>query len=356
MTSRCTHTGERWYRVLVLAAALLLGAWLVAAVAVTAAQPGLTAAATVAAAYDVVLDADFDRIPEVLERTCPPAPPVTCLGLRALGTWWEILLDPQSTALDARFQHEVESAIAEATAWTVRESDRAEAWFYLGAALGTRGQWRVLREQRLAAARDGKRIKAALERALALDPDLHDARFGIGAYRYYADVAPAYLRWLRWLLLLPGGDRAGGLAAMEQASREGTLVGAEARYQLHVVYLWYEDRFMEALELVRELQRRYPHHPLFHQIEAEILDVYVHDAAASLEASTRLLAAAERGEVHRAALAAVRARLNIATQLDRLGHHDRARAVLDALLAEAPTAPVDAVKRARALQRAWAPR
>jgi hypothetical protein len=28
---------------------------------------------------------------------------------------------------------------------------------------------------------DGKRIKAALERALALDPGMHDASFGIGA-------------------------------------------------------------------------------------------------------------------------------------------------------------------------------
>ena len=34
-------------------------------------------------------------------------------------------------------------------------------------------------------------IKQALERAIALDPDLDDAYFGIGMYKYYADVAPA---------------------------------------------------------------------------------------------------------------------------------------------------------------------
>jgi hypothetical protein len=43
---------------------------------------------------------------------------------------------------------------------------------YLGAAYGTRVQFRVLREQRLSAARDGKRIKESLERALALDPSM----------------------------------------------------------------------------------------------------------------------------------------------------------------------------------------
>jgi tetratricopeptide (TPR) repeat protein len=313
----------------------------------------LTEGAAVAAAYDVALNADFERMPMVLQGTCGAAPEVACLGLRALATWWEILLDPQSRFLDARFLREVEAAIEGATAWTRREPERAEAWFYLGAALGARGQWRVLREERLSAARDGKRIKTALERALALDPQMHDATFGIGAYRYYAAIAPSYLRWLRWLLLLPGGDRAAGLAQMERASRLGQLVRAEALYQLHVVYLWYEGRFMNALALVRGLQDRYPRNPLFRQIEAEILDVYVHDSAASLAASEVLLDAAEHGDVNRADLAAVRARLNISVQLDRLGQRDRALTTLRALLGANPLAPIDAVARARALQRAW---
>jgi tetratricopeptide (TPR) repeat protein len=281
---------------------------------------------------------------------------VACLGLRALATWWEIQLDPESRFLDPRFLREVEEAIAEAGAWTRREPARAEAWFYLGAALGVRGQWRVLREERVAAARDGKRIKTALERALQLDPLMHDAAFGIGVYRYYAAIAPAYLRWLRWLLLLPGGNRAEGLAQMERASRLGQLVRAEADYQLHVVYLWYEQRYPEALTLVRSLQSRYPRNPLFRQIEADILDVYVHDAAGSLAASESLLAAARAGAVNRPALAEVRARVNIALQLDRLGQTDRARAALDALLASDPQAPIDAVRRARELQRLWARR
>ena len=93
------------------------------------------------------------------------------------------------------------------------EPERAEAWFYLGAAYGVRAQFRVYRVERLAAARDGKRIKESLEKALALDPAMHDAEFGIGMYRYYAGVAPAIFRFLRFLLLLPGGDRAGRPAA-----------------------------------------------------------------------------------------------------------------------------------------------
>lgn len=319
-------------------------------------QPGLTAVPAVARAYDAVLNAEFDRMPEVLTETCGPAPRAACLDLTALSTWWDILLDPQSRALDARFSAEVEAAMAEAGAWTAKEPERAEAWFYLGAALGARSQWRVLRGERLAAARDGKRIKQALERALALDPDMADAAFGIGVYRYYAAVAPAYLRWFRWLLLLPGGNRAEGLAQMERASRHGQLVRAEGDYQRLIVYLWYERRFAEALDLVLDLERRYPRNPLFRHLEAEIHDVYFSDAARSLAASETLLAAARAGEVNRAAVAEVRALVNIAVQLDRLGARDRARATIDHLLARAPSAPIDALRRARQLQRAWSAR
>jgi len=337
-------------------------AWLAAEAGVvrTAAHvppiPGLTAAAKVARAYDAVLNLDADHLPALLAETCGPAPPVACLGLTAMATWWDIQLDPQSTALDPQFSREVNAALVEAQAWTVREPERAEAWFYQGVALGARGQWKILRGESLAAARDGKRIREVLERALALDPTMDDAAFGIGVYRYYAAITPTYLRWLRWLLALPGGDRAGGLAQMERTSRSGQIVGAEADYQLHLAYLWYERRFEEALAIVQDLQRRYPGNPLFRHLEASITDVYFHDTQRSLALSESLLAAAERGEVNRPGIAAVRARLNIAVQLDRLGDRDRARATLDALLSRAPAAPIDAVTRARALKRAWLPR
>ena len=117
------------------------------------------------------------------------------------------------------FEAQIDSAITTAEVWTTREPLRAEAWFYLGGAYGARSQWRVLRGSRLAAARDGKRIKDSLERALSLDPGMADAHFGIGLYRYYADVAPAAVKILQWLFLLPGGDRAGGL---EQVQAVGT--------------------------------------------------------------------------------------------------------------------------------------
>jgi tetratricopeptide (TPR) repeat protein len=334
-----------------LLAVLLICGLFPAALIAQAPIQGITAAPEVARAYDLVLDADFDGVAAALQATCPPAPTVACMGLEALSLWWQIRIDPENRALDATFLTTVNRAIAEAERLRTAEPQRAEAWFYLGAAYGVRAQFRVHRTDRMAAARDGKRIKESLQRALALDPSMHDAEFGIGMYRYYADIAPAVFRFLRWLLLMPGGDREDGLRQLERASTLGMLLRGEAQYQIHVLYLWYEKRWTEALAIVKRLQERYPHNPLFHQIEAEVLDVYYHDAAASLEASERLLALAEKRQVHRPELADVVARLNMARQLIALKQPDRAIEILDALIALSPTAPADALTRARDMRR-----
>src|SRR5207247_8457494 len=133
----------------------------------------------------------------------------------------------------------------------------------LAGSYGPLVQWRALRGQRLAAARDGNKIRQALERALELDPGLDDAHFGIGLYHYYADMAPAAAKILRWLLFLPGGDRVKGLQEMLQARQRGALLKGEADYQLHLIYVWYERNTPRALELLRELDARYPANPLF---------------------------------------------------------------------------------------------
>src|SRR5687768_55515 len=67
------------------------------------ARTGFTAAPTVARAYDLILNADFDGLAKALPATCPPAPSVACTGLEALSLWWQIQLDPESKTLDAAF-------------------------------------------------------------------------------------------------------------------------------------------------------------------------------------------------------------------------------------------------------------
>lgn len=311
-----------------------------------AARRGLTEAAALAEVYDLVVNARFDEADTRLRQLAGRAPAEACQVLRVVGLWWRILLDPENRALDARFRSEADAAIAAAEAWALREPRRAEVRFYLGGAYAARVQWRVQRGERLAAARDGKRIKDSLERALELDPQLADAYFGIGLYHYYADVAPMAAKILRWFLLLPGGDRVAGLKEMLQARDRGQLVRSEADYQLHLLYLWYEGQADEALALLNGLQTRHPDSPLFPARIASVQDVYFHDAAASLETYQGLFAAAAGARMQFPELAVAEARLGMAIERDALYESDRAVEQLRTLVAAKPGAPFDCAPRA----------
>jgi hypothetical protein len=297
-------------------------------------------------AYDFILDARFDQADAELRRACSgaapaalSAPPEACDVLDATALWWRIQLDPESRDLDAAFSAAVERAIRMAEAWTDRSPDDPEAWFYLGGAYAARVQWRVLRDEKIAAARDGKRIKQALEESLELDPELDDAYFGLGMYKYYADVAPTAAKILRFLLLLPGGDREEGLQQMLRARDRGRLLQGEADYQLHIIYLWYERQPVRALELLRGLQERYPGNPLFSAQIAHVQDAYQHDLIASLDTWRGLLASAREQRVNLAGLAEVQARLGIARMLEAVDQTDHAIEQLQAIVALKPPAP-----------------
>ena len=259
--------------------------------------------------------------------------------LEATALWWRIQLDPEGRALDAEFSAAVDRAIRTAEAWTDRTPLEAEAWFYLGAAYAARVQWRVLRDEKMAAARDGKRIKQALEQALELDPALDDAYFGLGMYKYYADVAPTAAKILRFLFLLPGGDRHEGLREMLRARSRGRLLQGEADYQLHIIYLWYEHQPDRALELLRGLQERYPGNPLFPAQIAHVQEIYQHDVIASLDTWRGLLAAAREQRVNVAGASRGAGTPRIARMLEAVYQTDHAIEQLQAIVSLKPDAP-----------------
>ena len=314
---------------------------------------GLTAGPLLVRVYDAIFDARFDQVAALLPQTCGPvgakaaAPPEACQLLEVVSLWWQIQLDPKNRVHDDQFRMKSDAVIAAIEAWTEREPKHGEAWFYLGGAYGARAQWRVLREERLAAARDGKRIKNALEQALALDPSLNDAYFGIGLYHYYADVAPAAFRMLRWVLLLPGGDRLEGMREMLRARSEGQLLQSEADYQLHLIYLWYEKQPQRALQLLRGLRDRHPRNPLFVQLIAEIQDVYLHDLQASRHTWQALLESAQVRRVAQPATTEATARIGLAGVLDRLSESDTAMQHLRAIIEMKPAGPYGVLARAQ---------
>jgi tetratricopeptide (TPR) repeat protein len=308
---------------------------------------GLTNPEPLAKAYELILDARTDEAEQLLRGACGPAPPTGCAVLQAVAAYWQLLSDPDNTSRDAAVLAKTDAAIASAEAWVAREPKRAEAWFYLGGAYGTRVLMRgMLRDELLSAARDGKRIHDALRQSVTLDPSLSDAYFGLGLYHYYAAIAPTAARVLRVLFLLPAGDRAGGLKEMQQTQNRGLLLHGEADYQLHLIYLWYESQPMTSLKLVEGLRVRYPHNPLFALRAAIIQNDAFRNAQASLQIYQSLLEAARAGRVAYPAISELNARLGMAKEMDLLCDTTHAIEQLHIVIALKPASPYSSLARA----------
>ena len=261
-------------------------------------EAALTGADRLAAVYDAILSARFDRAGAQLKQACPPAPEQACRTLGAVSLWWQIQIDPDNRSRDGLLNDQARAALRAAEAWTKRAPENAEAWFYLASSYAPLMEWQVLRGERIGAARNANHIREALEQALRVDPAMADAHFGIGLYQYYADVASVGAKIFRWLLFLPGGDRAKGLEAIDQTRRSGALLRAEADYQRYVIDIWYEHKPDDALAILRSLDARYPTNPLFLQRIAETYEAYLHDSRASAAAWQMLIERARRDGVY----------------------------------------------------------
>jgi len=315
-------------------------------IATPAGAAGLTSPEPLVKAYELILEARFDEADRQLKSACPPAPQPACDVIGAVNDYWRLLLDPDDMSRDAALLARINAAIASAESWVAREPKRAEAWFYLGGAYGTRVLLRGHRGQYLSAARDGKRIHDSLQLAISLDPTIGDAYFGMGLYHYYAAIAPRAARILSMLMFLPGGDRAGGLKEMEQTRSHGMLLRGETDYQLHLIYLWYERQQATALRLIEELRTRYPANPVFHIRLAEVQGLYVRNHQSALQTYRSMFDAARAGRIAAPVMSEVNARLGMAQEMDAMCDSAGAVEQLNAVIALKPSSPYGALARA----------
>jgi tetratricopeptide (TPR) repeat protein len=226
-----------------------------------------------------LMDGDFDAATEIF-RQIQKSDPESPLGylLEADANWWKIylteanLIDPDvfealseaTTPYDVDFRRLDELAVHKAETRLHAHQDEARSYFYEGMAYGLRARLEALRDRALGTARAGKKLRNLSLAALKLDPNLNDAWFGVGLYNYFVDTLPIYVKMLRFLILLPGGDRHVGLRQIQQAMEKGQLVNAEARFHLAKNYSRLIDRqYVRSLELLGQMEQQYPHNPLW---------------------------------------------------------------------------------------------
>lgn len=191
--------------------------------------------------------------------------------LRALNTWWEILLDLSDTSRDAKFFAQMDDVINRCDAILKRDRRNFDAYFFKGAALGMRGRLRSNRGEWFKAATDGKRAMDYVLEVARRDPQNHDYIFGKGIYDYFVPVIAQRYPFAKPLLVFfPGGDRERGIAQLTRTARHGTFIQTEAAYFLLQIYYVFETDLDQSLYYVTWLRRHHPANSFFHAFEGRV--------------------------------------------------------------------------------------
>ena len=228
------------------------------------------------------------------------------------------ILDRQTDnnhALEPEFEKQLDAFIADAEARYGRSENDEEALFYLANAHLMRAAYRVDHDKGTwGAARDGARSKRYADTYIKRHPEHGDAYFALGTYNYYVEIAPALIKFIRPLLFLPAGDRAGGLKQIERAYTQGSLFSYQAGMMLMEIYGTYEGRPADGVRVGEQLASAYPDNP---DVRFELAQLYsgpaVEDfdkAAAQYDAviAKELARPQPRGVLYRARLGLVQVR------------------------------------------------
>jgi hypothetical protein len=170
-----------------------------------------------------------------------------------------------------------------------RSDHDSDALRYLASGYMLRAAYRFEHDKGMwGAARDAARAKNYSDGYVRRHPDHEDAYLTLGLYNYFVDIAPAFVKVLRFLFFLPAGDRVEGLKQIERAAAEGDLVAPLAQQNLLLIYSWFEGRAEQAVALAERLQQQFPENDDF---AMTIADVYAgpaledHDRAANVYAA-----------------------------------------------------------------------
>jgi tetratricopeptide (TPR) repeat protein len=173
----------------------------------------------------------------------------------------EVAREPVAPEVATTFHTHIDRALALAEQRVRDRPNDADAHFQLGAAYGYLTTYKATVEGRVVGGfRTARRAYNENERALSLDPGRRDAGLTVGMYRYAVSTLSAPLRLLAGIAGF-GGSREKGLQLIEAAAAYPSDTQTNARFTLIVIYNR-EERYADALKVIRDLQQAYPRNRL----------------------------------------------------------------------------------------------
>ena len=140
-------------------------------------------------------------------------------------------------------------------AQTEQKSDCA---FFNASVTGIRAQITATENQWWETAQLGKKMKHQSADILEANSEYYPALYLLGSYNYFADALPGYLKFLRSLVFLPGGDRTQGLKQLITAYQKGGVVSGEAGRTLAIIYTYFEKKPKYGVLMCDNLLTTYP--------------------------------------------------------------------------------------------------
>jgi tetratricopeptide (TPR) repeat protein len=222
--------------------------------------------------------------------------------LEAEARWWEMYCEASTVKwgmvdawqrpklpADNDYLALTEKAIRIAHAQLAKR-DSAEMHFYAGMGLALQARLYALLYEKRATARAGVAARKEFLQTLQLDPSFADADTGLGLYNYYVDTLSSFVKVLRFLMGIPGGNRQEGIRQLERGMNEGQITSVGARFYLAKNLRTYEHDYQRALEIAQPLVTRYPGNPSFQLLVGNLHEELGHtsEATAAFRAAANL--------------------------------------------------------------------
>ena len=162
--------------------------------------------------------------------------------------------------LDALFQKNIEKAVTLSDAMVAAHPNDPQALFDSGSAWALKGGYAAaVLGSMTGAFKAARRAYNSHERVLEIAPDRAEANFVVGSYRYAVSTFGVATRMVAYVAGF-GGGKEKGISMVEIASKKG-ISQPDAIFALAVIYSR-EGRHGDAVEKIRELERRYPRNRL----------------------------------------------------------------------------------------------
>ena len=193
--------------------------------------------------------------------------------LLGLAEWWKIMPNMDDKQYDDKFLAYMDSTIEKAEAMKEGSKKNVEACFFLSAAYGFKGRLHSERHNWSRATSAGKSALDYLQKnredsAATFGPEF---LFGDGLFNYYSIWIHENYKWLRPVLaFFPKGDKAQGIAQLEQVSRNAFYTRVEAQYFLARIYYGDENQPQKAYPILQYLSKTYPDNAYFQRTFARL--------------------------------------------------------------------------------------